>query len=79
MTTGHVYPELALPDKGTYEIQVEPLIKNSSEYLDDGSPPLCYHVDNSGRIWLNMDYTASYPGGFFMHEPVLKILYFNDE
>src|SRR5258707_1278053 len=35
---------------------------------------LHYHEDKDG-IWLNLDYTQHYPGGDFMAEPVLGILY----
>jgi hypothetical protein len=33
-----------------------------------------YHVDEHQNIWLNMDYTAKYPGGPFLSEEVLGVL-----
>ena len=77
MTKGHVYPEMAVPDELTFKNLMEPLIRGGINYLAEGSTQLCYHKDNEGRIWLNLDYTASYPGGPFMHEQVLKVIYLN--
>ena len=33
-----------------------------------------YHIDERGNIWLNLDYTAKYPGGPFMKEEILGAL-----
>ena len=33
-----------------------------------------YHIDERGQIWLNLDYTARYPGGPFMSEEILGAL-----
>ena len=33
-----------------------------------------YHVDDRNQIWINLDYTAKYPGGPFMSEEILGIL-----
>ena len=35
---------------------------------------LHYHTDERGQIWLNMDYTANYPGGKFMNDKILGVL-----
>jgi hypothetical protein len=35
---------------------------------------LHYHTDERGQIWLNMDYTAKYPGGKFMNDKILGVL-----
>ncbi len=35
-----------------------------------------YHIDERGQVWLNLDYTAKYPGGPFMSEEILGALYF---
>jgi len=34
-----------------------------------------YHKDASGDIWLNLDYTAGYPGGKFLNGEVIEALY----
>lgn len=33
-----------------------------------------YHTDNNGNIWLNMDYTAKYPGGKFMSSDIIAVM-----
>jgi hypothetical protein len=34
-----------------------------------------YHIDERNQIWLNLDYTAKYPGGpFCMSEEILGAL-----
>jgi hypothetical protein len=35
-----------------------------------------YHIDERAQIWINLDYTASYPGGKFMSEEILGELTF---
>ena len=39
---------------------------------------LHYHIDERGQIWLNLDYTADYPGGKFMSEEILGELTLSD-
>jgi len=36
-----------------------------------------YHIDERGQIWLNLDYTAKYPGGPFMSQEILGALTLN--
>jgi hypothetical protein len=36
-----------------------------------------YHIDERGNVWLNLDYTAKYPGGPFMKEEILSALTLN--
>jgi hypothetical protein len=38
---------------------------------------LHYHIDERGQVWLNLDYTAEYPGGPFMSEEILGALTLN--
>ncbi|HEU4497412.1 MAG TPA: transglutaminase, partial [Flavobacterium sp.] len=38
---------------------------------------LHYHIDERGQVWLNLDYTATYPGGPFMSEEILGALTLN--
>ena len=35
---------------------------------------LHYQTDNQKQIWLNLDYTARYPGGEFMESEIISIL-----
>ena len=34
-----------------------------------------YHKDEDGKIWINLDYTAGYPGGKFMGNDVIECIY----
>ncbi|KQS91402.1 transglutaminase domain-containing protein [Chryseobacterium sp. Leaf394] len=72
-TDGHLYPELYIEDKKSLEnvnyIISQKLFKNEID-----KDVIHYHEDASGGFWLNLDYTADYPGGKFMHEEILGIL-----
>lgn len=72
-TTGHLYPEILIGDKNDLE-QMNYLIKNQLFSLESMGQSLHYHTDASGKIWLNLDYTAAYPGGRFFAEQVTGIL-----
>ena len=73
-TTGHLYPELMIGDK--YDlIKIEHLIKNILFPIESKDQSLHYHTDKDGRIWLNLDYTAAYPGGRYYADPILGILH----
>jgi hypothetical protein len=73
-TTGHLYPEIMIGDK--YDLpKIEDLIKNALFPIESKEQSLHYHTDKDGRIWLNLDYTAAYPGGRYYAEPILGILY----
>lgn len=69
-TKGHMYPELLI--KNTQELeQAIYLIKEELFPDQSNNKELFYHLDDRGQIWLNLDYTASYPGGPFMSEEIL--------
>ncbi len=72
-TTGHIYPELLIGNRHDLE-HLNYLIKEKLFPLESKGHDLHYHEDKNG-IWLNLDYTRHYPGGDFMAEPVLGILY----
>lgn len=72
-TTAHIYPELFIGSKNDLE-RVNYLIKEKLFPAESKGHDLHYHEDKDG-IWLNMDYTRHYPGGDFLAEPVLGILY----
>lgn len=74
LTTHHVYPEILIGNKHDLE-RITLLIGRDLFSVENKQNPLHYHLDKDGKIWLNLDYTASYPGGPFMAEPVLGILY----
>jgi len=60
---GHAYPELYLGSKDN-AIRTHYLVeKLFPQYRDRKFE---YHIDGKGDYWLNMDYTAPYPGGKFL-------------
>lgn len=75
-TGGHIYPEMLIGDKKDLEA-VNYLIKEILFKQESRGKDLHYHIDERGQIWLNLDYTAKYPGGRFMSEEILGALTLN--
>lgn len=74
-TDGHIYPEILIGTKKDFE-RINYLIQEVLFKEEANGKSLHYHIDEYGQIWLNMDYTAKYPGGPFMHEEILGALTF---
>jgi hypothetical protein len=72
-TKGHIYPEILIGSQTDLEA-VNFLIKNVLFPTESSGKKLYYHVDERGQIWMNLDYTAKYPGGPFMSEEILGAL-----
>lgn len=72
-TTGHVYPELLIGEYADLEA-LNYLIREKLFKYETGNEGLHYHTDEHGHIWLNLDYTADYPGGKFLNEEILGVL-----
>ena len=72
-TKGHIYPEILIGSQADLE-KVNFLIKNILFPIESKNKKLFYHVDERGQIWMNLDYTAKYPGGPFMSEEILGAL-----
>ena len=72
-TTGHIYPELFIGKKNDLE-QLNYLIKQKLFPAESQGQSINYHQDDEGNIWLNLDYTAKYPGGPFLKEEILNVL-----
>jgi hypothetical protein len=72
-TKGHIYPEILIGSNIDLE-KVNYLIKNVLFVNESYEKQLHYHVDERGQIWLNLDYTATYPGGPFLSEEILGAL-----
>lgn len=72
-TTNHLYPEILIGNKNDLEF-VNYLIKKILFPTESAGQDIHYHKDDSGKIWLNLDYTASYPGGKYLAEPILGTL-----
>jgi Ca2+/Na+ antiporter len=75
-TGGHIYPEILIGKKADLEI-INFLIKKVLFVSESKGNRIHYHIDERGQIWLNLDYTATYPGGPFMSEEILGALTFN--
>jgi len=75
-TEGHIYPEMLIGNKADLET-VNFLIKKVLFPRESNGKTLHYHINERGKIWLNLDYTAKYPGGPFMKKEVLSSLTLN--
>jgi len=75
-TKGHIYPEILIGSLRDLD-QVNFLIKNVLFENESKNQPLNYHRDERGQVWLNLDYTATYPGGPFLFEEILGELTLN--
>ncbi|WP_026705982.1 transglutaminase-like domain-containing protein [Flavobacterium soli] len=75
-TGGHIYPEMLIGSKADLEA-VNYLIKEVLFKQESKGKEIHYHIDERGQIWLNLDYTARYPGGPFMSEEILGALTLN--
>ena len=73
-TEGHIYPEILIGSKKDFE-QISSLIRKKLFPEECGGRTIHYHKDASGDVWLNLDYTAGYPGGKFMGSDVIEALY----
>lgn len=72
-TGKHMYPELLIGTEKDLEIATY-LISSELFPKQSKGKTMYFHRDDKGKIWLNLDYTARYPGGPFLGEEVLSIL-----
>jgi len=75
-TGGHLYPEMLVGTKADLET-ANYLIKEVLFVEESRGKEIHYHIDERGQVWLNLDYTARFPGGPFMSEEILGALTFN--
>ncbi|MEM0577415.1 transglutaminase [Flavobacterium polysaccharolyticum] len=75
-TKGHIYPEILIGSMEDLE-KVNYLIKNELFPRESAKKQLHYHIDERGQVWMNLDYTAKYPGGPFLFEEILGALTLN--
>ncbi|HEX6181940.1 MAG TPA: transglutaminase domain-containing protein [Chitinophagaceae bacterium] len=70
LTRTHAYPELQCPDKESLI-----LLKESILHLfgDKQIKELSYHI-RDGQYWINLDYTAAYPGGPYLSDTAYAIV-----
>ena len=72
-TNGHIYPEILIGSLNDLET-INYLIRNKMFVRESQNKSLHYHLDERGQVWLNLDYTATYPGGPFMNKEILSAL-----
>lgn len=72
-TNKHIYPELLIGSQTDMEA-LNYLIREKLFKYEINNESLYYHIDEHNRIWLNLDYTAQYPGGKFLKEEILGVL-----
>jgi hypothetical protein len=75
-TKGHIYPEMLIGNKTDLET-VNFLVKKILFPAESKNNKLHYHIDERKQIWLNLDYTATYPGGPFLSQEILGELTLN--
>ncbi len=75
-TKGHIYPEILIGSLIDLE-KVNYLIKNVLFVKESYRKKIHYHIDDRGQVWMNLDYTATYPGGPFLYEEILGALTLN--
>lgn len=75
-TKEHMYPEMLIGTKADLE-NVIYLIKEVLFVKESKGKRIHYHIDERGQVWLNLDYTAKYPGGPFMSDEILGELTLN--
>jgi hypothetical protein len=75
-TKGHIYPEILIGNRTDLE-KINYLIKNVLFVDESHKKQLHYHIDERDQVWLNLDYTATYPGGPFLSEEILGALTLN--
>jgi hypothetical protein len=70
LTDGHLYPELYCGDQKQFEKMQQAIIHLfGNEAIDN----MYYHEQN-GQFWINLDYTARYPGGPYVSETAYAII-----
>lgn len=70
LTDGHLYPEMMAGDEKAFEKLQQAIVHLfGNEAIDN----MYYHEDN-GQYWINLDYTARYPGGPYVSETAYAII-----
>jgi hypothetical protein len=70
LTDGHLYPELLCGDQKSFERMQQAIVYLfGNEAIDN----MYYHEQN-GQYWINLDYSAKYPGGPYLSEIAYAII-----
>jgi hypothetical protein len=70
LTEGHLYPELLCGDQKDFEKMQSAIIHLFGK---DVTGNIYYHEQN-GQYWVNLDYSARYPGGPYVSEKAFAII-----
>ena len=70
----HAYPELFLGSQNNVKTANYLINKLFPQYRNNRT--FCYHIDEEGNYWLNLDYTEHYPGGHFLQDSIVSIINF---
>lgn len=70
LTEGHLYPELLVGDEKAFELMQSAII------LLFGKEAIgnIYYHEQSGNYWINLDYSAKYPGGPYVSEKAYALI-----
>jgi len=71
---GHIYPELFIGSDAEMESTAAATFQKRFK-KETKSKQLHYYKDDKGNAWLNLDYTANYPGGVYMGEDIVQYIY----
>lgn len=71
---GHIYPELLIGTEADLD-KMEPLLRTKLFAKETKHKDLNYYKDAKGNVWINLDYTANYPGGAYMGNEVVEYIY----
>jgi hypothetical protein len=67
---GHMYPEMYVGDKKRFDVLQQAIIQLFQDY----DIHRIYYHENNGDYWINLDYTADYPGGPYMNDKVRLVI-----
>jgi hypothetical protein len=67
---GHMYPEMYVGNKKDFDVLQQAIVQL---FPDEHIEQIFYH-ENDGQYWINLDYTASYPGGPYMNDKVKLVI-----
>jgi hypothetical protein len=71
---GHIYPELFVGNEQDLQ-EIIPLLTGKLFPKETKHKQLNYYKDARGNAWINLDYTANYPGGAYLGNDVVQYIY----
>ena len=67
---GHMYPEMYAGNKNDFDIMQQAVL----QFFGDIGINRIYFHENDGEYWINLDYTADYPGGPYVNDRVKLLI-----